>query len=227
MVARMTKGTARDAARLRKAFYAERDTCELARALLGCELVHVTDEGTTAGLIVETEAYLSDDPASHSYGRRTVRNEAMFGPPGTLYVYQIYNHYHCTNIVSAGVGIGEAVLLRALEPTRGIALMEKRRNDALRVGFSRYRENSVDASTTAGLRALTNGPAKLTIAMGIIRGEHQGTSLASGSLFLRGPGAVTAAQIVTTTRIGISKAQELPYRYYLRGNPFVSRSARA
>ena len=206
-------------------FYA-RDTRLVARELLGQRLVcHDAASGARlAGIIVETEAYLADDPACHAFRGETPRNRAMFGPPGTLYVYQIYNHYFCVNVVSNRVGVGEAVLLRALEPTRGVELMVERRNAAYKVGFERYRDLRVDASTPKGLRSLTNGPAKLTTAMGFQMRVHNGVSLSKRSescVFVRK--RVHNAPMVATTRIGIREGVELPYRFYLEGNAFVSR----
>ncbi|GAB3567239.1 DNA-3-methyladenine glycosylase [Spirosoma luteolum] len=208
--------------RLDAAFYAGSDTLTLARQLLGCELVHETAEGTTAGLIVETEGYLVGDPACHAYRRQTTRNAAMFGPPGTLYVYQIYNHYNCINVVTSPEGVGEAILIRALEPTQGIDLMAMRRNEALKTGFERYRNNRVDPTTPAGFRQLCNGPAKLTTALGISRLTDNGTSLLTGSLYITPP-RLTGFDLVTTTRIGLTQGADLPYRYYIAGNRFVSR----
>lgn len=204
------------------AFYQSHDTLPLAQLLLGCELVHHTPAGTTAGIIVETEGYLTDDPACHAYRRQTARNAAMFGPAGTLYVYQIYNHYHCINVVSGPAGVGEAVLIRALEPTEGLDLMALRRNEAFKTGFARYRNHTLDASTAIGQRNLCNGPAKLTIAMGIDRGIHNGASLVSSALYIRGP-VLHDFDRVTTTRIGISQGVDLPYRYYIKSNRFVSK----
>lgn len=203
-------------------FYQSHDTLTIAQRLLGCELVHETAEGITAGLIVETEGYLTGDPACHAYTRPTKRNAAMFGPPGTLYVYQIYNHYNCINVVTAPENVGEAVLIRALEPTVGTDLMALRRNEAFKTGFERYRNNTIDPATPVGFRNLCNGPGKLTIALGIDRAMHNNSSLTTGDIFIR-PTAHTDFEMVTTTRIGISQGVDLPYRYYIRGNRFVSK----
>ncbi|MBC7568294.1 MAG: DNA-3-methyladenine glycosylase [Spirosoma sp.] len=202
-------------------FY-EHDTLTLAQLLLGCELVHDSPEGRTAGIIVETEGYITGDPACHAYRRETKRNAAMFGPAGTLYVYQIYNHYNCINVVTGPKGVGEAVLIRALEPTTGTDMMQHRRNEAFKTGFERYRQNTIDASTTDGYRNLCNGPGKLTISMGIDRHDHNFTSLTTGNISIIGP-AYHDFEMVTTTRIGIKFGAELPYRYYIEGNRFVSR----
>ncbi|MFD1140486.1 DNA-3-methyladenine glycosylase [Larkinella insperata] len=192
-------------------FYQEHDTITLSQRLLGCELVHESPEGTTAGIIVETEAYLTGDPACHAYRRQTVRNAAMFGPAGTLYVYLIYGYYHCINVVAGPEGIGEAVLIRALEPTEGIDLMAERRK--------------LDPTTKAGLRGLTSGPGKLVIAMGISR-AHNTLSLtgptAVSPIYIR-PRILDGFDMVTTTRIGITQGADLPYRYYVKGNRFVSK----
>lgn len=207
--------------------YQDHDTLTLAQLLLGCELVHESAEGTTAGIIVETEGYITGDPACHAYRRATQRNAAMFGPPGTLYVYQIYNHYNCINVVTGPEGVGEAVLIRALEPTEGTELMALRRNEAFKTGFERYRNNTIDADTADGFRNLANGPGKLVIAMGISRQMHNFTSLTektgdASPVFIRGP-VLHDFEMVTTTRIGIKFGAELPYRYYIRNNRFVSK----
>lgn len=207
---------------LNHTFYQSHDTLTLAQLLLGCELVHESAEGVTAGIIVETEGYLTDDPACHAYRRQTPRNAAMFGPAGTLYVYQIYNHYNCINVVTGPEGVGEAVLIRALEPTEGIDLMAFRRNEAFKTGFERYRNNTINSETTDGQRNLANGPGKLTIAMGISRIKHNASSLTTGEIFIRGP-FLHDFDMVTTTRIGLTHGADLPYRYYIKGNPFVSR----
>lgn len=208
--------------RLGADYYGSHDTLTIAQQLLGCELVHETPEGTTAGIIVETEGYVTGDPACHAYRRQTTRNAAMFGPAGTLYVYQIYNHYNCINVVTSPAGVGEAVLIRALEPTEGVDLMADRRNDAFKTGFERYRNNTIDHSTTAGFRNLCNGPGKLTIALGISRQRDNNSSLVTGSIYIRGP-VRTDFDMVTTTRIGLTQGVDLPYRYYINGNSFVSK----
>ncbi|GAB3937149.1 DNA-3-methyladenine glycosylase [Larkinella terrae] len=192
-------------------FYQNHDTITLSKLLLGCELVHESSEGTTAGIIVETEAYLTGDPACHAYRRKTARNAAMFGPAGTLYVYLIYGFYYCLNVVTGPEDVGEAVLIRALEPTEGLELMEERRH--------------LDPATKTGLRGLTSGPGKLVIAMGISR-EHNSLSLtkagSASPVFIR-PRVLEKFEIVTTTRIGITQGADLPYRFYVKGNRFVSK----
>jgi len=203
-------------------FYENHDTLTLSQLLLGCELVHETTEGRTAGIIVETEGYITGDPACHAYRRETKRNAAMFGPASTLYVYQIYNHYNCINVVTGPKGVGEAVLIRALEPTDGIELMASRRNEAFKTGFERYRNNTIDPATSDGFRNLCNGPGKLTIALGISRHEHNFTSLVTGRITIT-PRVLTDFDRVTTTRIGITQGVDLPYRYYVKGNRFVSK----
>ena len=203
-------------------FYQQHDTLTLSQLLLGCELVHESAKGTTAGIIVETEGYLTGDPACHAYRRQTTRNAAMFGPAGTLYVYQIYNHYNCINVVMGPEGVGEAVLIRALEPTEGLDLMSLRRNEAFKTGFERYRSNTIDSTTADGQRNLANGPGKLTIALGISRERDNFSSLVTSSIYIRGP-VLHDFDMVTTTRIGITLGVDLPYRYYVKGNKFVSK----
>lgn len=174
---------------------------ELANALLGCELVHETLEGVTAGLIVETESYHQTDEASHSYKYRSKRNEIMFGSPGHAYVYFTYGMHYCFNIVAEQEGIGAGVLIRALQPTKGIELMEKRRN----------RQN---------LHELCNGPAKLVQAMGISKADY-GKPLYKGNLYLMRP-KIKDFKIVFGPRIGISRAKEKPWRFWIENNPYVS-----
>jgi DNA-3-methyladenine glycosylase len=187
---------------LPKEFYEKHDTLTLAKQLLGCTLVHEGIEGQTAGIIVETEAYLKNDPACHAYRKKSARNAPMFEGAGVSYVYLIYGLHHCFNIVSGVAGIGEAVLIRALEPTEGIELMQERRK-------------------TKDLRNLCSGPAKLVQAMGITP-NFNFLSLSSEKLYCT-ISQSTDYQIITTTRIGITQGADLPYRFYIEGNPFVSR----
>jgi len=195
--------------RLGRAFYAE-DTVAVARALLGTFLVHRSPEGTTVGRIVETEAYLGRlDPASHAHKGETARNRAMFGPPGHVYVYFIYGVHWCCNVVTAPAGVGEAVLLRALEPVEGLEVMSARRRTEVE-------------------RNLCSGPGKLVQAMGITR-EHDGADLVRGPLGIWDraswsppPGSSWDEAVATSARVGITKAADLPLRFLLRGNPHVS-----
>jgi DNA-3-methyladenine glycosylase len=196
--------------RLSETFYGQYDTLQMAQQLLGCQLVHESEEGRTAGIIVETEAYLANDPACHAYRRKTPRNAAMFGPAGTAYVYLIYGMYHCINVVTAVEGVGEAVLIRALEPTDGLGLMQQRRT-----------YHSPNTSTKP--QHLCNGPAKLVQALGISLAEHNGSSLVSGSLFIEALVNFPIFDTVVTTRIGLTQGADLPYRFYVAGSKFVSK----
>ncbi len=187
---------------LPKEFYEKHDTLTLAKQLIGCTLVHESSEGRTSGIIVETEAYLQGDPACHAYRKKSARNAPMFEGAGVTYVYLIYGMHHCVNIVTGGEGIGEAVLIRALEPTEGIELMQDRRR-------------------TKDLRNLCSGPAKLVQAMGITM-DFNFLPIDS-EIFYCLSSQLTDYQLVTTTRIGITQGVDLPYRFYVGGNRFVSR----
>lgn len=195
-------------------FYESFDTLTLAQKLLGCELVHDSPEGITSGIIVETEAYLADDPACHAYNRRTNRTEPMYGPAGSIYVYLIYGMYQCINVVSNKKGIGEAVLIRALQPTQGIELMQFRRNSK--------RKSTIVPEKPVSLIELCRGPGKLVQAMGIDRSIHNNGSFADGPLFITAP-LTTDPEIVSSKRIGISVGMDLQYRYMIKGSSFVSR----
>ena len=190
---------------LKKEFY-KQDTIEIAKSLLGKILVHDAPEGTTAGRIVETEAYLGpEDQAAHSSGgRRTARNEVMYGEKGHAYVYFIYGMYFCFNITT-GILVGkpEAVLLRALEPISGQDLMIKRRGTKIN---------------------LTNGPSRLCIAMGITKLQNQ-FDLTTSSLYIEDAKQISSSEIVKATRVGVDYAGEWKnkmWRFYIKGNSFVS-----
>ena len=179
---------------LPRSFYA-RATVEVARGLLGKVLVH----GVTAGIIVETEAYLGgDDLAAHSARGLTARTRVIFGPPGHAYVYLIYGMYECLNLVAEPDGRPGCVLIRALEPVSGVALMQARR------GAIRKAEQ------------LANGPGKLTLALGITR-AHNGADVTRGSLVVREAPGEGEMQIEVTPRIGITRSAELPLRFVLLG----------
>ena len=182
----------------------ELDTLSIAKNLLGYTLIHESSEGITAGIIVETEAYLQDDPACHAYRKKSVRNAPMFGEAGTIYVYQIYGMHFCVNISTNKKDIGEAVLIRALEPTIGIDLMQERRKTEI-------------------LKNLCSGPGKLVQALGIHKGMNDWHILDSDLKIVAPDSQISDNEIITTTRIGITKGVDLPYRFYLKNNKFVSK----
>jgi len=171
-----------------------REAVDVARALIGAEF----RVGNTGGIIVETEAYDPDDPASHSFNGKTPRNGAMFGPAGRLYVYRSYGIHWCANFVCSP---GSAVLLRAIEPRTGIDMMKLRRG-------------------TDKLRLLCSGPGRLCQAMAIT-GEMDGAALEAPPFFLQLP--KTAPAVSIGRRIGISRAIDYPWRFGLAHSPFVSK----
>jgi DNA-3-methyladenine glycosylase len=193
---------------LQEPFY-ESDTITVARELLGKILVHETKEGTTTGRIVETEAYRGpEDQAAHSYGgRRTDRNEVMFGQKGRAYVYFIYGLYYCLNVTAGNLsGKPEAVLIRALEPVAGEENMAKRRG-----GQAKFAN-------------LTNGPGKLCMAMGISKAQNK-TDLTAPPLYIENAPLIPQRDIVETTRVGVDYSGEWKnklWRFYIRNNKFVS-----
>lgn len=187
---------------LERGFFA-RPTLIVARALLGHVLVHETPEGTTAGRIVEAEAYLGpNDPASHAY-RRTPRAHVMWGPAGYAYVYFTYGNHFCINVVTEQEGVAGAVLLRALEPVVGLELMRRRRG-------------------VEDVRQLCSGPGKLTRAMGIT-GQHNGQDLTRPPLYLARAGLAADEKIGSSARVGITRAAHWPWRFFVEGSPYVSK----
>jgi DNA-3-methyladenine glycosylase len=186
---------------VRRAFY-NRPVLEVARDLIGC----VVSVDGSAGVIVETEAYHESEPACHAFVGLTPRTRVLFGPPGLAYVYRSYGIHAMLNAVTEPRGVGSAVLIRALEPVAGIEAMRERRGLSLDV------------------RELCSGPGKLTQALGIELSMND-TDLISG-----GPIGISARprgwrhpDVVTGLRIGITKAPELPWRFAVAGNPYVSR----
>lgn len=178
---------------------------EVAPRLLGCVLERRFVDGTVArAKIVETEAYDQTDVASHSYNGRTPRTEVMFGPSGHLYVYFTYGMHYCGNIVVGEKGFGAAVLIRALEPLEGIDILEQHRKKS-------------------GIE-LTNGPAKLCQALMIDR-HLNGHDLKRDPLKLLVVPGLSHQDIVQTTRIGISQGREMPWRFFIKDNEWVSKPA--
>ena len=190
---------------INRRFYT-RDTLKVAKAILGKVLVRRTPLEVFTGKIVETEAYRgTDDPASHSFRGKTNRNEVMFGKPGITYVYFTYGNHHCLNIVTERTGIPAAVLIRSIEPLKGIETMKRNRSV----------EKIIDVAS---------GPGKLTKAFQITREDNNiDVTDSSSNISIHTPAEEKSFQIVQTTRIGIRLAQEFPWRFYIKENPHVSK----
>lgn len=189
-------------AMLPKSFF-QTEALELSKGLLGCVLVHETDQGIAAGIIVETEAYGEGDEASHCYRGMTPRTQVMYGEGGHAYVYFTYGMHYCFNVVAGPEGKGQAVLIRALEPLEGITLMRQRR-------------------AKEALKDLCNGPAKLVQAMGITKADY-GKPLFTGSLYIQPRKGTDKILIENGPRIGIKKAIDKPWRFWVRGSSYVSK----
>jgi DNA-3-methyladenine glycosylase len=194
---------------LPRSFY-HPSAADVAPQLLGHWLIRNTPMGPCGGPIVETESYLENDPACHAYVGRTPRNRVMWGEPGRAYVYLIYGFHFCVNAVCKPEGTAEAVLVRALQPAWGERFMFEQRQ-------------------VTDARQLTSGPGKLCAALDIDR-SYDGADLcdAESPIFIaRNPEAEKFRRLngplITTTRIGINKAADLPLRFYLEGSEFVSR----
>lgn len=206
----MTAGAVRRASLVRGArplpasFY-DREADLVARELLGAALEHRSPLGVASGRIVEVEAYMGPhDPACHAAAGLTARTRPLFGPPGTSYVYFIYGNHWCVNAVTREAGYGAAVLIRALEPLNGIALMRRRRPLARR---------DVD---------LANGPGKLCAALGI-DARHNGVSMQQGVVRILAGDTVQDADVRVSPRVGITKAAGEMLRFYVAGNACISR----
>jgi DNA-3-methyladenine glycosylase len=178
------------------------DTFQLARFLLGKMVVRRLDEGLAGGRIVETEAYVVDDPAGHAYRGITQRNKALFLERGHAYVYLAYGVSFMLNVSGESAGVGGGVLIRAIEPTCGIAIMQRNR------GLER-------------LRDLTRGPGRLCSALKIDR-RLDGIDLCEAGPLWLGSDGEASDQIGQSIRIGITRAADRQLRFYVRGNPFVS-----
>ncbi|MDJ0839664.1 MAG: DNA-3-methyladenine glycosylase [Acidobacteriota bacterium] len=189
---------------LPESFYSS-PTLTVARNLIGKKLMRRYNGQILAGRIVEVEAYHQDgDRAAHSYKGRTQRNRVMFGPPGHLYVYFIYGMHFCMNVVTEAEGIGAAVLIRAVEPLEGLETMRKLRGRKIKQ------------------RDLTSGPARCCRAFAVDR-THDGLSLTGSEIWLAEGEPEAGERIETSPRIGISKSADLPWRFILDGNPYLSR----
>ena len=177
----------------------------VAAELLGMVVVSSIGGELTEGMLVETEAYLGyDDPASHGYlHRRNARNGALFGPPGSWYVYLSYGMHWCANLVCQRAGMASAVLLRALEPLAGLDIMRQRRGGVAD-------------------RELCSGPGKLTQALAITR-NLDGSRMPGTEVLVRRPGSLAEIAVFATPRIGITKAADWPLRFHHAGSPWTSR----
>ena len=183
-----------------------RDTVTVSKDLLGKLIVRKTKYKTLIAKITETEAYRgSDDPASHSHLKITKRNKVMFDTGGKVYVYFIYGNYNCFNIVTEKIGTGSAVLIRAAEPVEGIELMKSFRGKI------------------KNIYELTNGPGKLCKALNIDKTFYGKDVTEEGEIFISYPQRKERFDIVSTKRIGISKGADLPFRFFIKDNPFVTK----
>jgi DNA-3-methyladenine glycosylase len=190
---------------LSRRFYA-RPSPVVARDLLGRLLVRRLDGEVLVARIVETEAYQEDDPASHSFAGRTARNDVLFGPGGFLYVYFTYGMHFCMNVVTGRSGEGSAVLLRAAAPLSGQAVMARRRG-------------------VSSDRLLCAGPARLTQAFGVARAQNGLDLVGGGDLWLAAGRLALDGDVGTGPRIGIRRATDVPWRFWVAGSPFVSRAS--
>lgn len=197
---------------LPRSFY-HRRTLLVAQELLGKRIIRTDGKRLLSGIIVETEAYLHNDPASHSFKGPTQRNSAMFGAGGHLYVYFTYGMHYCANVVTGPEGTGEAVLIRAVEPVEGIEWMVRHR-------FPAHTKDELDERRRI---ALTNGPAKFAQAFGLTT-KQNGLDLLNSDVIITNGTALARGTIAASTRIGITKAAEKRWRFFVKGNAWVSRT---
>jgi len=195
--------------KLKKSFY-RRELLDVARSLLGKILVKASGDKILAGKIVEVEAYHGDfDKAAHSYGGITKRNEIMFEAGGYLYVYFTYGAHHCCNVVTGKKGQGTAVLIRAIEPITGINKMIQNR-------FGRKLKNDKEIFN------LTSGPGKVCKAFSFDR-TNSGTDLTGKEIFILDGEKIRSKDIGVSKRIGITRSIDLPWRFFIKNNPYLSR----
>ncbi|MCQ1530346.1 DNA-3-methyladenine glycosylase [Lutispora saccharofermentans] len=201
--------------KLNRSFYGE-NAVDLSKQLLGKYLVHIVRNEELIGRIAEVEAYMGyGDKAAHSYkGKRTARTEVMYGEEGHAYVYFIYGMYYCLNVVAAEKEVAQAVLIRAVEPVKGVEYM------------ANYRYGkAIEELKKSQIKNLTNGPGKLCRAFNITK-ECNGEDLTGDRLFIcENQKQEEPFEIVKTKRIGIDYAEEardFPWRFYIKDNPYVS-----
>ena len=196
--------------KLPKSFYQDY-VLNVAPKLLGKLIVTKNGGKFLCGMIVEVEAYDGAiDKAAHTYIGKTKRNEIMFQPGGFLYVYFTYGMHYCANVVAGNVNEGQACLIRAVEPVKGIEIMK---------------ENRFKTNKQISLINLTNGPAKFCSAFGIDR-QLNGTDLSGDHIYLTEYQKITDNDILTSRRIGIKKSVELPWRFSIKDNPYVSQKVK-
>lgn len=183
-----------------------RDTIAVSKELLGKIIVRRIGRKTLTAKIVETEAYIGDhDPACHAYNKITDRNKIMYDTGGKAYVYFIYGKYYCFNVVSQSKGKGNATLIRAVEPVEGLDEMKKFRGRV---------KNIYD---------LTNGPAKLCLAMNIDKTLYGADLTDNKNIYITKPVKNEKFHIAVTKRIGLNVGKDFPYRFFIKDNPFVTR----
>ena len=206
--------------KLPRSFYLH-PTPRVAKDLLGKYIVRTFRGKKLIGKIVETEAYCTGDPAAHSFRGKTKRNAVMFGNGGHLYVYFTYGMHWCANVVTQGLGVGEAVLIRAVEPVHGIETMRAKRKLSKAKASGRARKNLGEDAFDL-VRILTNGPAKFCKAFGIT-GKENGTDLLGNTVYIATGETILPSSIKRSSRIGITVGRERQWRFFVKGNPWVSR----
>ena len=195
--------------KLPRQFYIEEPE-KLAPQLLGKILVKKEKKTVYAGKIVEVEAYKGfEDPAAHSFNGKTKRNEVMFEKGGLLYVYFTYGMHFCANVTAGEEGVGWAVLLRGLEPLEGLGKM----------ALNRFAKKDI---TKKEQYNLTNGPGKICQAIDIKR-DYNGSDLTGEEIYVLNAPSISKKDVIVTKRIGIKKAVDFPWRFYIKDNPYISK----